>query len=99
MRASQERRREIVERFESSGREVIALSNAQINEFAGNAIELQSAQQRILASSSRALRALRNDQIGIIEQSVSILNLDIPSIELSGGSVRCTLAGIHLSPR
>jgi hypothetical protein len=60
---------------------------------------LQSAQQRILAISSRALRALRKDQIEIIEQSASILDLDIPSIELSGGSVRCTLAGIHLSLR
>ncbi|MCG6887991.1 MAG: amidinotransferase, partial [Gammaproteobacteria bacterium] len=99
MITNQERRREIIERFESSGREVIALTNAQINEFAGNAIELQSAQQRILAISSRALRALRKDQVDIIEQSASILALDIPSIELSGGSVRCTLAGIHLTPR
>jgi hypothetical protein len=99
MITNQERRREIVERFEGSGRVVIALTKAQINEFAGNAIELQGAQQRILAISARALRALRKDQIDIIEQSASILALDIPSIELSGGSVRCTLAGIHLSPR
>ena len=99
MISDQERRREIVERFESSGREVIALDDAQIGNFAGNAIELQGAQQRILAISSRALQALRKDQIDIIEQSAQILPLDIPTIELSGGSVRCTLAGIHLSPR
>ena len=99
MISNQERRREIVERFESSGREVIALTNAQIGEFAGNAIELQGTRQRILAISARALRALRKDQINIIKQSANTLALDIPSIELSGGSVRCTLAGIHLSPR
>jgi hypothetical protein len=99
MIGNRERRCEIIERFESSGREVIALSNQQIAEFAGNAIELQSAQHRLLAISSRALRALRRDQIDIIEQSAMLLPLNIPSIELSGGSVRCTLAGIHLSPR
>ncbi len=43
MITNQEQRREIVERFESSGGEVIALSNARISEFAGNKIELQSA--------------------------------------------------------
>jgi hypothetical protein len=99
MISNQQRRREIVKRFESSGREVIALDAAQIGNFAGNAIELQGTEQRILAISSRALTALRRDQIDIIEQSAQILPLDIPTIELSGGSVRCTLAGIHLSPR
>lgn len=99
MITSKRRRQEIIARFENSGREVIELSNAQIGEFAGNAIELQADQQRILAISTRALRALRTDQIDIIERSVTLLDLDIPSIELSGGSVRCTLAGIHLSPR
>ena len=93
------RRREIVERFENSGRQVIALSNAQIGNFAGNAIELQSDRGRILAISSRALASLTPDQVSCIEKSSSILDLEIPTIELSGGSVRCTLAGIHLAPR
>jgi hypothetical protein len=88
-----------VERFESSGREVIALSHSQIANFAGNAIELQSPQGRVLALSSKALKALNNKQISIIEKSASLLGLDIPTIELSGGSVRCTLAGIHLNAR
>jgi hypothetical protein len=99
MISNRARRHEIVKRFASSGREVIALDAAQIGNFAGNAIELQGAQQRILAISSRALAALRQDQIDVIEQSTQLLPLDIPTIELSGGSVRCTLAGIHLSPR
>nr|WP_256098755.1 arginine deiminase-related protein [Pseudomonas putida] len=25
--------------------------------------------------------------------------LDVPTIEMAGGSVRCMIAGIHLSPR
>ena len=99
MITNRERRAEIVERFESSGREVIALDPAQIADFAGNAIELQGREQRILAISSRALKSLRADQVEVIERSAQILALDIPTIELSGGSVRCTLAGIHLIPR
>jgi hypothetical protein len=93
------RRKEIIERFESSGREVIALSNSQIACFAGNAIEMQGENGNILALSSVALKALTGDQVEAIEKSARILNLDIPTIELSGGSVRCTLAGIHLAPR
>lgn len=93
------RRDEIIDRFQSSGREIITLSNDQINEFAGNALELQSNQGRILALSSRALKALSDEQVAIIEKSTTILPLDIPTIELAGGSVRCMLAGVHLLPR
>lgn len=90
---------EIVGRFKNSGRNVVVLSNEQIVNFAGNALELQSDNGRILALSSRALNALTKDQLEVIEQSVSLLPLDIPTIELAGGSVRCMLAGVHLLPR
>ncbi|WP_372884338.1 citrulline utilization hydrolase CtlX [Shimia sp.] len=93
-----ERRRTVAERLAETGRAVIDLSHAQIGEFAGNAIEL-TGDQRILALSSRALRALRPDQRAIIEKSARPLPLDIPTIETAGGSVRCMLAGIHLTRR
>lgn len=94
-----QRRNEIVQRFEYSGRTVIDLTQSQIADFAGNAIELRSGKQNILALSSRALAALTAEQISMIEQSATLLGLDIPTIELAGGSVRCTLAGVHLLPR
>ncbi len=93
------RRSEIVKRFETSGRDVIALTNDQIARFAGNALELQSNKGRLLALSKTAFEALKADQIAIIEQSTTIIPLTIPTIELAGGSVRCMLAGIHLLPR
>lgn len=34
-----------------------------------------------------------------IEKTAQLLPLAVPTIELAGGSVRCMLAGIHLSPR
>ncbi|ATN37015.1 amidinotransferase (plasmid) [Rhizobium sp. ACO-34A] len=93
------RREEIVARLERSGRRVIALSNAQIRRFAGNALELQAKGKRILALSTTALAALDAHQAEVIRRSAEPVALDIPTIEKAGGSVRCTLAGIHLAPR
>ncbi|MBR1148383.1 citrulline utilization hydrolase CtlX [Bradyrhizobium sp. AUGA SZCCT0431] len=93
------RRREIVARLERSGRSVIALANEQISKFAGNALELQGNDGRILALSTTALASLNQDQLGMISESAKPVALDIPTIERAGGSVRCTLAGIHLAPR
>jgi len=99
MVADEARRRALAARIEQSGRTVIDLNEQQITEFAGNAIELQGRNGRVLALSSRALRALRPEQIDIIEQSAGLLPLDVPTVEMAGGSVRCMLAGIHLSSR
>lgn len=93
------RRAEIIGRFEDSGRDVIALSDAQIADFAGNAIELQGADGRVLALSRRAQATLTPDQIARIESSAALLPLDVPTIEMAGGSVRCMLAAIHLAAR
>ena len=93
------RRREVVTRLERSGRHVIALTNQQILEFAGNALELQGNDGRILALSTTALASLDQGQRDTIEQSAKPVALAIPTIERAGGSVRCTLAGIHLTPR
>jgi len=69
------------------------------NKFAGNALELQSYEGRVLALSRTAMDALKTHQIDIIKKSAELLPLDVPAIELSGGSVRCMMAGIHLTPR
>ena len=34
-----------------------------------------------------------------IEKESIILDMNVPTIELAGGSIRCMIAGIHLSPR
>ncbi|QAX29634.1 citrulline utilization hydrolase CtlX [Leisingera sp. NJS204] len=92
------RRSEVAARLEETGRRVIDLTQEQIANFAGNALEL-TGKKRILALSAKALDALRPDQIAEIERSAEPLPLTIPTIETAGGSVRCMLAGIHLSPR
>ena len=96
---SQERAKQVVQRLAESGKEWIDLTEDQIANFAGNALELNTPNGRVLAISARALGSLQAQQIKTIEKSCQILSLNIPTIELAGGSVRCMLAGIHLSSR
>jgi hypothetical protein len=93
------RRGEIIQRFESAGKLVVYLTEHQINSFCGNALELQGTSGRILALSAKAYTALTDEQIALLQQSVKLVPLDVSAIELAGGSVRCMLAGIHLSKR
>jgi hypothetical protein len=93
------RREQVRERLAAPGRDVIELTETQVRDFAGNAIELQGSGTRILALSRRALASLTLDQVATIEQYCEVLPLDVPTIELAGGSVRCMIAGIHLDPR
>lgn len=94
-----QRRGEVVQRLEESGHDVIALSHEQIAGFAGNALELKGRNGLVLALSARAEHSLTPDQKTRIRQSASLLPISIPTIEMAGGSVRCMLAGIHLSQR
>ncbi|ALS35203.1 hypothetical protein PTRA_b0778 [Pseudoalteromonas translucida KMM 520] len=91
-----EQRRQLVSHLLQSYHQVIELSGDQINNFCGNAIELQGKSGRILALSATAFKALTAAQIKVIEKSAKLVPLPIPIIESAGGSVRCMIAGIHL---
>lgn len=95
----EKRRLEVKNRLEESGIKVIDLSFQQVNNFAGNCLELTGQDETILVMSQKAKDALREEQIKEIEKEAKILPLSVPTIELAGGSVRCMLAGIHLSRR
>ncbi|WP_306231435.1 citrulline utilization hydrolase CtlX [Agrococcus beijingensis] len=98
------RRREVRERLQVHGRRVIELTEHQVREFAGNAVELMGRspdgrRRTIMAMSARARASLTAAQIAVIEESCEIVAVDIPTIELAGGSVRCMIAGVHLDAR
>ncbi len=94
-----QRAAQVITRLQESERDVIELSGAQIAEFAGNAIELAGRDGRILALSQRAFDSLTVEQKTRIERTARLVPLSVPTIEMAGGSVRCMIAGIHLSPR
>ncbi|ANH39225.1 hypothetical protein I601_2809 [Nocardioides dokdonensis FR1436] len=98
------RREAVRERLSVNGRRVVELTEEQVREFAGNAVELcgrtpEGRRRYIMVMSSRARRSLRADQVAAIEESCEIVDVDIPTIELAGGSVRCMIAGVHLDRR
>lgn len=97
--ADPNRRDEVRSRLGRAGRDIIDLSHEQIADFAGNAIELNGANGPALVLSSRALEAMTSDQLRVVESHVALVPIDIPTIELAGGSARCMIAGIHLSKR
>jgi len=94
------RRRDAVhDRLVETGREVIDLTPEQVASFAGNAIELTGSDGRLLAMSRTAHRALTTEQLAVISRTARPVAFDVPTIELAGGSIRCMMAGIHLSRR
>lgn len=93
------RRKEVLTRLSRSGRQIVSLSEAQVNQFLGNAIELTGQSGRILVVSKTAFEVLTAEQKTLIEKSCKILPIDVSAIELAGGSIRCMIAGVHLSKR
>ncbi|MGY1842679.1 citrulline utilization hydrolase CtlX [Modestobacter sp. SYSU DS0875] len=92
-------RARVADRLSATGREVIALSERQVHEFAGNAIELAGREGPVLALSARAAASLTPAQRRRIEATTQLLPTAVPTVELAGGSVRCMIAGIHLRAR
>lgn len=92
-------RETVLGRLRETGHEVVEVSAAQIGEFAGNALEVHGSAGSVLAISTRAVAALTQDQLATLAAHTNLLPLSIPTVELAGGSVRCTLAGVHLPPR
>ena len=92
-------RQTVQRRLEASGREIVPLSPSQIENFAGNALELQGEEGKVLVLSARALAHLGEAERATIERVARLLPLELPTIEMAGGSARCMLAAIHLRPR
>lgn len=91
----------VLDRLRSSGREVVELSESQVQGFLGNCLEVTghagtASEERLLMMSTRAAGHLSPAQRRRIELSCRILAVPVPTIEAAGGSVRCMIAGIHL---
>ncbi|MGP9843078.1 citrulline utilization hydrolase CtlX [Brachybacterium sp. 107] len=97
-------RSQVRDRLRASGREVVELSESQVQGFLGNCLEVTgyagtADEERLLVLSTRAAGHLSPAQRSRIELSCRILAVPVPTIEAAGGSVRCMIAGIHLPPR
>jgi hypothetical protein len=91
----------VIERLEITGRDVIEIQYDEIEQFAGNMLELASWDEalgdyRLLVMSEAARRAVRPEVYARLSASTDyMLAVPVPTIEtLGGGSVRCMLAEV-----
>ena len=82
--------------LEQYGKEVVPITLAQMNQFAGNMLELHNDRgEQLLVMSQTAHRSLTATQIATLSKHTRILSPDIHAIEAAGGgSARCMMAEI-----
>lgn len=82
--------------FEQSGKTVIEISINQLNNFAGNCLEVYNTNyQSKLVMSRTGYSSLKVHQIAQIEQFSEIIAVNVSIIErVGGGSVRCMMMGV-----
>lgn len=91
-------RKLVVENLKADGKEIIAISEEQMHQFAGNMLQVQGAKgKRFLVMSASAHKSLTDDQIQRIENHCEILSSPLTVIETcGGGSARCMMAEVFL---
>ena len=93
-----EQRNAVLTRLRETGHDILELSYAQLDAFAGNMLELRNNNgERVLAMSQQAYDSLNEKQRATLAANARIVKAPIDNIESSaGGSVRCMLAEVHL---
>ncbi|MDH3305422.1 MAG: arginine deiminase-related protein [Gammaproteobacteria bacterium] len=93
-----DQRAAVLAQLQETGHDVISLSYAQLEAFAGNMLELRNDQgERVVAMSQQAYESLNAEQLAKLRANGRIITVPIDTIEMSaGGSVRCMLAEVHL---
>ena len=88
----------VLESFKKSNKEVIEISQDQLNHFAGNMLQVFDTNEKPhLIMSEQAHTSLDPAQVKSLEKYNPILPISIPTIEaLGGGSTRCMMAEIYL---
>ena len=88
----------VLESFKKSNKEVIEISQDQLNHFAGNMLQVFDTNEKPhLIMSEQAHTSLDPAQLKSLEKYNPLLPISIPTIEaLGGGSTRCMMAEIYL---
>ena len=91
-------RKSVEETLLGSGKEICEISEAQVNQFAGNMLSLNNENgEEFLIMSTAAHNSLDKKQIAQIEKYYTILSSSLETIEtLGGGGARCMMAEVFL---
>lgn len=88
----------VIESLKQDGKEIIYISESQVNSFAGNMLQVKGIDgNTFLVMSETAYNSLNKGQINQIEKHTSILYSNLETIQMcGGGSARCMMAEIFL---
>ncbi|MBP0612151.1 amidinotransferase [Chryseobacterium sp. cx-311] len=91
-------REKVQEVIKSSGKQLIEISEVQLQHFAGNMLQVHNSDGKtFLVMSQTAYNSLTAEQISRIEKYSEIIYADLNTIEVNGGgSARCMLAEVFL---
>lgn len=90
-------RKAVLASLREDGKELILLTEKQLNHFAGNMLQVQGKDKSYLVMSEAAKSILTADQIQKLEKHVEILSANLDTIEAcGGGSARCMMAEVFL---
>lgn len=90
-------RNKLIEQLQQTQKEIIEISFAQMNAFAGNMLQVEGKEANYLVMSTTAYHSLNEEQIDRLQSHTHILTINIPTIEtLGGGSVRCMMAEVFV---
>ena len=88
----------LIKSLESTGKQIIDISEEQVNHFAGNMLALNNTHDKqFMVMSAAALQSVDDKQLAIINEYYEIIASAIDTIEaLGGGSARCMMAEVFL---
>lgn len=91
-------RKMVLDNLKKDNKEIILITEAQVDSFAGNMLEVSGANdKRYLVMSTAAYQSLTPKQIEQLEKHAEILSSSLDTIEAcGGGSARCMIAEIFL---
>lgn len=91
-------RKMVLDNLREDGKEIILITEDQVNNFAGNMLEVRgSDNRRYLIMSQSAHKSLTPAQIAQLEKHATILSSSLDTIEAcGGGSARCMMAEVFL---
>jgi hypothetical protein len=91
-------RKMVLDSLKADEKEIILITEDQMNNFAGNMLEVVGAdERRYLVMSAAAHKALTKKQVAQLEEHATILSSSLDTIEAcGGGSARCMMAEVFL---
>lgn len=94
-------RKMLEDSFRSSGKEIITISFAQMNSYAGNMLQVRSEDgEPILVMSEQAFESLTEEQVEKLQEHSNLLYSPLYTIEkFGGGSARCMMAEVFLTEK